>query len=178
MRLLVGELGRLRGFLFLELREAKMPRKLGSVPGLPNTIPPNSGYLRKKTPFCNNKRTLTLTFHNVHFLFVCVVPQPTLPFTGQAIALRRAARRIGLCALDPLIFQGRIKVVVSKRRTVRQAQSLHQIVTTQRFRSDSPNYCCYLVGYLIAYLIGRYSLVYGIAYAVSIDSINGVALAC
>lgn len=45
---------------------------------------------------------------SIPLLLVGMVLQPTMAFTGQAIALRRAARCIGLGAFDPFVFHRRI----------------------------------------------------------------------
>ena len=51
-------------------------------------------------------------------LLVGMVLQPTMAFTGQPIALSRAARGIGLGTFDPFVFHGRVEVVVPERGPV------------------------------------------------------------
>jgi hypothetical protein len=88
--------------------------------------------------------------------------EPASAASGQPIALGRASRGIRLRTLDPSALQRRIEVVVPKCGTVGQTQCLHQIAAAQLGSSDGTNQGRYLVGYLIAYLVGLHGLAEGI----------------
>jgi hypothetical protein len=103
-------------------RNAEFPTGLHESLGIrppPEQTAEQGEYLhRPDMPWPDCRKPCREFVASIPLLLVGMVLQPTMAFTGQPIALSRAARGIGLCAFDPFVFHGRVEVVVPERGTV------------------------------------------------------------